>query len=474
MADVRQFSDAEIERLVKFYEQAEREILDRINRALLRGNQTEYLAAMKKNVEAILQQLREGSRTWCTEAIPRVYSQGLYSADAMLKDAGAIVKAGFGAIHQQAAQVLAENAFQRFEDVAQVIGRQVNDIYRELALENVRGTVVGYDTWKQTARRFREQLAERGVTGFKDRSGKMWNMRTYTEMVARTTTAEAHLQGTANRLVEQGHDLIKVSTHRGACELCQPWQGKILSITGKTEGYPTLEEAKAAGLFHPRCRHAYGLYIDLDKEIEELEIGLEAGETTETELYNDSLLKESRASVFEKMSKEYSAEYKEKLTYEEIEAIRKYQSTWYLDMNGFLRGRLESVSRKTRTYIKNLQKAIKKVKIKENILVARGTTVSAIGGDWDAALINDIIKDEGFISTSLSEEMAKDFVNRKGERGILMYVKIPKGTNGVIADVAVNDNWESELLLAPGTKIRITGKRIENGMRIIEGVVVNE
>jgi hypothetical protein len=28
---------------------------------------------------------------------------------------------------------------------------------------------------------------------------KMWNMRTYTEMVARTTTMEAHLQGTANR-----------------------------------------------------------------------------------------------------------------------------------------------------------------------------------------------------------------------------------------------------------------------------------
>ena len=97
--------------------------------------------------------------------------------------------------------MLAENAFQRLEDVAQVIGRQVNDIYRELALENVRGTVVGYDTWKQTAKRYREQLAERGVTGFKDRSGKMWNMRTYTEMVARTTTMQAHLEGTANRLV---------------------------------------------------------------------------------------------------------------------------------------------------------------------------------------------------------------------------------------------------------------------------------
>ena len=288
MADVRQFSDAEIERLVKFYEQAEREILDRINRALLRGNKTEYLAQMKRNIEVILQQLREGNRTWCTEAIPRVYSQGLYSADAMLKDVGASVKAGFGAIHQQAAQVLAENAYQRFEDVVQVIGRQVNDIYRELALENVRGAVVGYDTWKQTARRFREQLAERGVTGFKDRSGKMWNMRTYTEMVARTSTMEAHLQGTANRLVEQGHDLIKVSTHHGACELCQPWQGEILSITGKIKGFPTLEEAKAAGLFHPNCRHAYGLFIDLDKEIGELE-GKEATERKDKGLFPDEI-----------------------------------------------------------------------------------------------------------------------------------------------------------------------------------------
>lgn len=113
-------------------------------------------------------------------------------------------------------------------------------------------------------------------------------MRTYTEMVARTTTMEAHLQGTANRLVEQGHDLVKISTHLGACELCQPWQGKILSITGKTEGYPTLEEAKAAGLFHPNCRHAYGLYIDLDKEIEELE-GKEATERKDKGLFPDEI-----------------------------------------------------------------------------------------------------------------------------------------------------------------------------------------
>jgi len=93
---------------------------------------------------------------------------------------------------------------------------------------------------------------------------------------------EAHLQGTANRLMEQDHDLVKVSSHLGACEKCQPWEGEVLSLTGKTPGYPTLEEARDAGLFHPNCRHAYGLYIDLDKEIGELDKELDKPAKSDT------------------------------------------------------------------------------------------------------------------------------------------------------------------------------------------------
>jgi|GEM_PF-875965 len=247
------FSEDEARRLIQFYTDAEREILNDINQALLRENKTEYLNAMKTNVQAILKDLREGSRTWCEEAIPRVYTEGAKAADVQMKAMGTEVKVGFAAIHQQAAQVLAETAYNRFDDVATTIGRRVDDIYRTLALENIKGSVVGYKSWQQVAKNFREQLAEQGITGFKDRKGRQWNMRTYAETVARTTTMEAHLQGTANRLLEHGHDLVKVSTHIGACEKCRPWEGKILSLSGKTEGYPTLQEAKDAGLFHPRC-----------------------------------------------------------------------------------------------------------------------------------------------------------------------------------------------------------------------------
>ena len=122
MADVRRFSDAEIERLIKFYEQAEREILDRLNRALLRGNKIEYLAQMKRNIEAILQQLRDGSRHGLA-GYPRVYSEGL-KPDAMLKDVGSICSlrsysptGGAGACRKYVSEV---------QDVVQVIGRQVS------------------------------------------------------------------------------------------------------------------------------------------------------------------------------------------------------------------------------------------------------------------------------------------------------------------------------------------------------------
>lgn len=270
--DLTRLTEAEAQRLAQFYADAEREILAQLNRALLKGNKTEYLKAMLNNVRAILDSLRAGSRTWCEQAIPRIYINGAKIVDQQLKAQG-IGKAviGFGAIHQQAALVLAEAAYSRFDDAVLTVGRRIDDIYRSLALENVRGSVAGYRTWEQVARNYRNQLAEQGVTGFRDKLGRQWNMRTYSQMVARTTTMECHLEGTKNRLIEHGHDLVQVSKHYRPCDKCAPWEGRILSLTGRTPGYPTLEEAKVAGLFHPNCRHTYSIYIDLDTEIAELE-----------------------------------------------------------------------------------------------------------------------------------------------------------------------------------------------------------
>jgi Phage minor capsid protein 2 len=68
------------------------------------------------------------------------------------------------------------------------------------------------------------------------------------------------------RAISRGQDLVQVSTHKNPSPMCKKWQGKILSITGQTEGYPTLSEAlfkkdyKKGGILHKYCRHTLFVY----------------------------------------------------------------------------------------------------------------------------------------------------------------------------------------------------------------------
>jgi hypothetical protein len=256
MADV---TDAQAEKLIKLYTKAEKEILAEVTKALLKGNSTYQLKAMLKNVRKIRKDLLEGARDWSEQAIQEAYEAGM-------KSTGLPGGAAFNAVHQQAVKVLAENAYGRFEIVDQVIGRRVNDVYRSIALENVTGQVVGYQTWQQTAKRIRADMADRGITGFVDAAGRRWNMETYAEMIARTTPRQAMIEGTKNRLLEHDHDLAEIIGGIGenTCDHCREWNGRIVSLTGKTSGYPTLDEARDAGVFHPQCSHNIAIAMSFE------------------------------------------------------------------------------------------------------------------------------------------------------------------------------------------------------------------
>ena len=108
--------------------------------------------------------------------------------------------------------------------------------------------------------------ASQGITAFIDKSGRSWNMATYCEMLTRTSTMQVFHQAKVNEYLAHGEDLVVVTYHTPTCKKCAPWGGKILSLTGETKGYPTMEEAKASGLFHPNCRHTYSLWIEFDDE----------------------------------------------------------------------------------------------------------------------------------------------------------------------------------------------------------------
>jgi hypothetical protein len=229
---------------------------------LLLKNPESYSLAWQKTVLARTRQIRkgllDGSRTWCSEAIPDSYMKGMAWADADPL-AGQKLMAGFGGIHQQAVEVMAENTFSRLSDVNSVVGRRVDDIFRTVALEQSKGAVVGYETTRQATKRIKEDLAERGITGFRDKAGHEWDMGRYAKVLANETTKGAFRQGTINRLQEKGHDLVRLSSHSGSCPKCDPWQGRTMSLSGTDPDYPSVDEARGAGVFHVGCLHVISL-----------------------------------------------------------------------------------------------------------------------------------------------------------------------------------------------------------------------
>jgi hypothetical protein len=101
-----------------------------------------------------------------------------------------------------------------------------------------------------------DELASHGITGFTDKAGRNWDLATYTEMATRTAVSNAWDDMQAAAAIRSGLDLVETGTHstEGSCPLCVPWLGMTLSLSGTTGGYPTVDEAKAAGWRHPNCR----------------------------------------------------------------------------------------------------------------------------------------------------------------------------------------------------------------------------
>lgn len=142
------------------------------------------------------------------------------------------------------------------------------DIYRKVIAETSLQGVLGIDTRLTVAKRSLAKFAGNGITGFETKDGRHYDIISYTEMATRTAINNAFREGRIAGIEESGKDLIIVSSVPNPSDICKPWERKVLSISGKTDGYPSLASAKEQLLFHPNCRHSFTLYIPGVTEIE--------------------------------------------------------------------------------------------------------------------------------------------------------------------------------------------------------------
>lgn len=179
-----------------------------------------------------------------------------------------------------ASAAIAEDLNSRLAAAAQRITRYSDDAYRAAvasgalvqinpARDIVRNSFSAATPQEAQAQAWRE-LSAKGVTGFTDVKGREWNLATYVEMATRTATQRAYNASHRERLTLAGINYFTISTTGRPCPLCAPWEGMVLADRGPGEVTEdgqtftvtaTIEDATAAGLFHPNCKHTLTAFL---------------------------------------------------------------------------------------------------------------------------------------------------------------------------------------------------------------------
>lgn len=260
-----EIDEKSVQKLTKLYETAYKSIYDEIATATDFGvaNRKQILAQIKHT----LGELGADTSKLIESELPKQYETGADDAIKQLNNIGApiSVDTGFNLVHKRAINALVSDTATSFGDSLTTVARNsqklLTVVSREVITQQLATGIISGEGRKEASQRIKGILQEQGISALTDAGGKKWTLDRYAEMLYRTKLVESRNLGLINRTVENGYDLVQVSAHGAKCKLCSPWEGKILSATGNTPGYPKLQSALDAGLFHPNCRHAINTII---------------------------------------------------------------------------------------------------------------------------------------------------------------------------------------------------------------------
>lgn len=145
-------------------------------------------------------------------------------------------------------------------DVRQRLTRLPDDVYKQLAPRGAIAQTLDQNITPAVAQALAwQEFVNSGITGFTDRSGREWSLSAYTEMAIRTSAVRAYNESNLAHLKSLGVSYFTVPDDGHPCPRCFPWQNKVLTdeviIDPVIPVDGTITEARAAGLWHPNCRH---------------------------------------------------------------------------------------------------------------------------------------------------------------------------------------------------------------------------
>ena len=242
-----------------------REELTRINVLYLQAINSDDMSKadrLLKKLWVIAKTLENEYWERATKRIPQEYLLGSkYIDDTLTKEASflAINKATakelkkmvaeLWEVHVDAVNALLNNSKNYVKASLDGMERQALTMLNELQQEKVReklarATITG-DSLQEMKTKIAKYFQSNGITGFKDRSGKLWSLDRYVDMLTRTETSIANIQGTINRAIQLWITKFRVVEQADCCELCSEYNWEVVDVTDGTVDLPP---------YHPNCR----------------------------------------------------------------------------------------------------------------------------------------------------------------------------------------------------------------------------
>ncbi|CAL9529329.1 phage minor capsid protein [Streptomyces sp. enrichment culture] len=277
------------ERTRDLYAQAEERLLGIIARSLAADmdapswaeRKLSAVQALRRASQAVVDELGRAVSLDVHDAVAEAYNVGHRAAvaeiGALSDDARRMVDDVTP--NAQAVDRLAQETVDVLTDRHRSILRTVVDKFRQVVAEVTATPLLGTGTRRQATQDAMRRWADEGVTSFRDRSGRRWQLTSYAEMAVRTSVARAATEAHTRALTDVGVNLVTVSNAPRECPLCRPWEGKVLALTGppgartvevehavedgrmvRVRVAGSLDEARRAGLQHPNCRHSTSAY----------------------------------------------------------------------------------------------------------------------------------------------------------------------------------------------------------------------
>lgn len=261
-------------RNLRKYQRENKQIMDRYRPKIRQSIQESINTAFQKGVNLFLKIWNSARHFFSRQALQPVIR---FPEDIAPKTPGELKPTGkypkekrFFGMNDKKLEALVDSVTKDFEKAETATLRKMDDVYRQTVYKAQMSVAAGVKTLDQAIDTATRDFLAKGIQSIRYKNGHNVNISSYAEMAIRTANHRAMLMGEGKKRDEMGIHTVFVSAHAGTCELCRPWQGRILIddvfSSGTREesektGYPLVSEAIEAGLLHPNCRHHLATYF---------------------------------------------------------------------------------------------------------------------------------------------------------------------------------------------------------------------